>query len=64
MLNDKIDVPPLAGDPSSIVAGMKPVPGSPMTFTAPIPGNPAGLTFIPYFRMNHERYSVHWKASG
>jgi hypothetical protein len=62
MLNDPVDVPALPGEASQVVETIKPTPGAALTFTAPVPGRPEGLTFIPYFRIAHERYSIYWKV--
>jgi DUF1680 family protein len=63
VLNDRIDVPTIAADPAKVIAAIKPVAGSALTFTAPIPGKPDGLTLVPYFRIAHERYSIYWKVA-
>ncbi len=61
MLNDPIDVPTLIGEPTTIVDGIKPLPGAALTFAAPATGRPDGVTLMPYFRIAHERYSIYWK---
>jgi hypothetical protein len=63
VLTEAVDVPTIAADPTKVVQTIKPVAGAALTFTAPIPGKPNGLTLVPYFRIAHERYSIYWKAA-
>jgi len=62
MMNEKIDVPSLPGDPAKVIDNLKPLPGSALTFTTPIAGRPEPLTLAPYFRIAHERYSIYLKT--
>jgi DUF1680 family protein len=64
MMNSKIDVPILQADGAKLLDDIKPVPNSPLTFTVPATGRPDPLTFSPYFRIAHERYSLYWKTPG
>jgi len=61
LLNDKVEVPVLAGEPSEIVNQIKPAAGSPLTFQTTGVGRPHDVSLIPYFRIAHERYSLYWK---
>lgn len=61
MLNDRIEVPALRGDATTLAGAIKPVAGAPLTFTAPAAAGAEPVTLIPYFRMAHERYNMYWK---
>jgi DUF1680 family protein len=62
MLNEKVEVPVLAGDPREFVKRIKPVAGSPLTFQTHGIGHPDDVTLIPYYRIAHERYNLYWKV--
>ena len=62
VLNNPMTVPTLTGDLSNITQQIKSVPGSSLTFNAPLPDRAEGLTLIPYFRVAHERYSMYLKV--
>ncbi|HVT89254.1 MAG TPA: beta-L-arabinofuranosidase domain-containing protein [Tepidisphaeraceae bacterium] len=61
--NDPIDVPALAGEPGNIVDQFNPSAGESLTFSAPAAGRTERLSFVPYFRIAHERYSLYWKCA-
>jgi DUF1680 family protein len=63
VLNSPVEVPALVGEVSQIPGLYKPAAGSALTFTVEVPGRPEGLTFVPYYRMAHERYSIYWKVA-
>jgi uncharacterized protein len=62
VLNTTVEVPALAGAVSKIAAEFKPA-GNPLTFTVNVPGRAEELTFVPYYRIAHERYSIYWKVA-
>ena len=64
MLNDKVEVPVLAGDVSEIVGRIKHVKGDALTFRTQGIGRPHDVTLIPYYRVAHERYNLYWKVVG
>ena len=60
----------LVSDTKDFMDRFKPVPGKPLTFTAPdlvrgkVVGTNAGTTtFIPFFRLHDSRYVVYWPYS-
>lgn len=58
--------PMFIGDPRQFARQFKPVPGQPLTFSAPglIRGKDAGrLRLIPFFRLHDSRYMLYWPAS-
>ncbi len=62
-LNEQIEVPTLAGDPAKLLDKIKPVPDAPLTFVTADLGKPHEVTFIPYWKIAHERYSIYWKIA-
>jgi hypothetical protein len=55
--------PKLAGSDEQILAGIKPVEGRRMTFTARDVIQPASfgdLELIPFFRVHDVRYMIYW----
>ena len=59
-------VPVLVSDTRDFVDRFKPVPGRPLTFTAPglVQGKDAdSVTFIPFFRLHDSRYMIYWPYS-
>jgi hypothetical protein len=63
-LNEQIEVPVLAGDPATLLQKIKPSADAPLTFTTNDLGRPHDITFIPYWKIAHERYSIYWKVAG
>lgn len=58
--------PMLVSDAKAFMDRFKPVPGKPLTFTAPglVQGkNVDNVTFIPFFRLHDSRYVVYWPYS-
>jgi DUF1680 family protein len=59
--------PTFVADSRGFIKRFKPVPGKPLTFTAPaglVQGRAAGSTeFIPFFRLHDARYTVYWPQS-
>ncbi|WUR11368.1 glycoside hydrolase family 127 protein [[Empedobacter] haloabium] len=58
--------PLFVSDTRDFLHRFKPVPGQPLTFTAPglIQGpNAAGLRLIPFFRLHDARYMLYWQHS-
>jgi len=62
-LNEKIAVPVLVGDAGSLLSKIKAVPDAPLTFVTADLGKPQEVTFIPYWKIAHERYSIYWKLA-
>ncbi len=56
------DVPRLDGDPASILASLRPSYGGSLVFRTAGIGRPHDLTFIPLYRLHHERYAVYWQT--
>jgi uncharacterized protein len=56
------EVPRLAGDTASILAALRPVDGRPLTFRTAGIGRPRDLTFVPLYRLHHQRYAVYWQT--
>jgi DUF1680 family protein len=58
--------PVLVSDSAAFTERFRPVPGRPLTFTAPglVQGKQAGTTtFVPFFRVHDARYVVYWPYS-
>ncbi|SFU83636.1 glycoside hydrolase family 127 protein [Pseudoduganella namucuonensis] len=56
--------PLLVSDTKSFMNRFKPVPGQPLTFTAPglVQGKGAeSIRFIPFFRLHDSRYMIYWQ---
>jgi uncharacterized protein len=64
MLNDEVEVPVLAGDAATLLQKIKPSSDAPLTFVTNDLGRPHEITFIPYWKIAHERYSIYWKIAG
>jgi DUF1680 family protein len=57
--------PMLVGDPESLAAGVRPVAGRTLTFTARDlirPASAADLELVPFFRVHDSRYMVYWRT--
>jgi uncharacterized protein len=54
------NVPPLVTGASDPAAWLRPVSGSPLTFSAHDVGAASGVTFRPLYQVHHKRYSVYW----
>jgi hypothetical protein len=52
--------PSLIGEPTAILAALKPVSGEPLIFKTEGIGRPRDLTLIPFYRLHHQRYTVYW----
>ncbi len=59
--------PTFVADGTDFIKRFKPVPGKPLTFTAPAGlvrgGTGAAAEFIPFFRLHDSRYVVYWPQS-
>lgn len=64
VLNEKVEVPVLAGDAREVVARVRPSASAPLTFRTDGVGRPRDVTLIPYYRVAHERYNLYWKLVG
>ncbi|HKV40501.1 MAG TPA: beta-L-arabinofuranosidase domain-containing protein, partial [Blastocatellia bacterium] len=62
VLNQKVEVPVLAGEPREIVKHIAPVNGTPLAFQTSGIGRPDDVSLIPYYRVAHERYNLYWKT--
>jgi DUF1680 family protein len=63
ILDVPVEVPELVGDPETVLASIRPVPGDPLTFDTLGIGRPRDVTLIPYHRLHHERYNLYWKLT-
>ncbi len=63
VLNERIEVPTLAGTPETLLKQIKPSGDTPLTFITNGLGRPHDVTLIPYWQIAHERYSIYWKLS-
>jgi uncharacterized protein len=52
--------PLLVGEPAAILAALKPLPGEALTFRSEGIGRPQDVTFIPFYRLHHQRYAIYW----
>ena len=57
-------VPAFAGPPARMLKQIKPVKGDQPAFRLNIAGDLHGITLIPFYRLNHERYTIYWKTAG
>ena len=58
--------PVFVSDSQDFLGKFKPVPGQPLTFTAPglVQGQGAGtVRFIPFFRLHDSRYMIYWQQT-
>ncbi len=58
--------PVFVSDSKDFLGKFKPVPGQPLTFTAPglVQGQGAGtMRFIPFFRLHDSRYMIYWQQT-
>ncbi len=62
VLNTKVEVPVLVGEPREVVRQIGPVPGTALTFQTSGIGHPRDVSLIPYYRIAHERYNLYWKV--
>lgn len=54
------DVPVFVADATRVTDWVKPLAGSPLTFHTVGAGRPADVVLEPFWRVNHERYSIYW----
>jgi DUF1680 family protein len=57
--------PMLVGDPAQLAAGIRPVAGRPLTFTAGDLIRPQAfgdLELVPFFRVHDSRYMIYWRT--
>ena len=55
-------VPVFVGDTNSLIADTMPVSGQPLTFQTQGIGQPRDVTLIPFYELQHQRYSVYWNV--
>ena len=53
--------PALVCDPGKVLAGLRPVDGSRLTFQTNGMGRPADVTLRPFYKVVQSRYTVYWK---
>jgi hypothetical protein len=53
-------VPGLVGDPRTLLAAVRAVPGAPLTFRTAGIGRPSDVTLIPFYRASDVRYTAYW----
>lgn len=53
----------VADDISSFLSNTVPAPGSPLTFQTKGLGQPRDVTLIPFYQLQHQRYSVYWNLT-
>ena len=54
-------VPVFVGDPKTFLKRIKPT-GEPLVFQTKNLGQPDDVTLVPFYKANHERYSVYWNV--
>jgi hypothetical protein len=54
-------VPVFVGDPKTFLKKIKPT-GEPLVFQTKNLGQPNDVTLVPFYKANHERYSVYWNV--
>ena len=55
-------VPVFVTDEKSLLKHIQPVPGQPLTFRTKNLGKPDDVTFVPYYKLSDERYSIYWSV--
>jgi DUF1680 family protein len=55
-------VPVLVGSEQTILAGIQPAVGKPLTFHSKGIGKPNDVELIPFYRLHHQRYTVYWQV--
>jgi hypothetical protein len=55
------EVPVFVGDPKTFLKKIKPA-GEPLVFQTKNLGRPDDVTLVPFYKANHERYSVYWNV--
>jgi DUF1680 family protein len=55
-------VPLMVGDTNSLLTNVVPVPGQPLTFKTQGAGQPRDVTLMPFYQLQHQRYSVYWNV--
>lgn len=61
-----LPVPPVPALSAILPATLKPVSGNPLHFTARVAGETNAVTtvtFLPFYKLHHERYSLYWRAN-
>jgi DUF1680 family protein len=58
----QIPVPRVPALASIGPAALTPVSGEPLRFIAPVAGGSGTVSFIPFFDLHHQRYSIYWRA--
>jgi hypothetical protein len=53
-------VPQVVADVPTLLNNTVPVPGQPLTFQTQGLGEPRDITLLPFYQIQHQRYSVYW----
>jgi len=56
------EVPVFVAEENSLLKHIKPVSSQPLTFRTKNLGKPDDVTFIPYYELSDERYSIYWSV--
>jgi DUF1680 family protein len=62
MLKADIEVPTLAGDPTTLTSRVAQDLQDPLTFRTNGLGRPHDVELAPFFRLAHERYNLYWRV--
>ena len=58
-----IEVPALVvADPQTLLAGVKPIPGTAVAFRTEGIGRPRDLALVPFYKASDQRYTVYWSV--
>jgi len=57
-----IEIPVFIGEVKDVLARVKPVTGSPLTFKTEGLGRPQDVTLLPFYKVFEPRYTVYWKV--
>lgn len=59
-----IEVPAFIGEIKDVLAKVKPVAGTPLTFRTNGLARPQEVTLLPFYKVFEQRYTVYWKVYG
>jgi DUF1680 family protein len=62
MLNARLEIPVLAGNPAALVQRIRQDRHDPLAFRTDQMGRPNDVDLAPYYRFAHERYNLYWKV--
>src|SRR5262249_24286285 len=55
-------VPLMVGNTNSLLSALAPVSGQPLSFTSQGIGQPSDVNLVPFYQIQHQRYSVYWNV--